>query len=353
MSNLSDDRSLATLLGRPLRSPATTEAERQIRGGRVLVTGAGGSVGIALTRALAALEPERIIAIDSHEASLFRLGRDVGVSTPLELRLADVRNEAKVARIFHEARPHIVFHLAAYKHVPLGEQEPDEPVSVNVLGTQSVLSAAANADVGWPVYPSSDKAVNPPSIYGATKRLAEAVILAHAAPPSVHVVRYVNILGSSGSVVETFAAQARDSVPLTVTDPAMTRYWMAMSEAVGLLWHAIGLPSGSRTVLDTGEPVRVTEMASRVARLVTGADRPPEIAVTGARPGERLAEELVSPSERLVRCPNDPVLRVEQARWNTLALLVPPMLEEIRSLVEKGTSTALRARVMQMAGQLQ
>ncbi|MBM2810229.1 MAG: polysaccharide biosynthesis protein EpsC [Chloroflexi bacterium] len=350
------DEYLTALLGRPLCHIPTEAAEGKIRGGRVLVTGAGGSVGSALVRALAGLHPERIIAIDSHEASLFRLGRDTLPAAPIELRLADIRNQAKLTRIFVETRPNLVFHLAAYKHVPLGEQEPDEPVSVNVLGTEALLQAASEAGVQEVVYPSSDKAVNPPSIYGATKRLAEALLDFHAGKadtPSIHVVRYVNVIGSSGSVIESFFAQARAGQPLTITDQAMTRYWMAMSEAIAVLWHAIGLPSGSKTVLDTGVPVAVREMAARVSRLVSGADATPDLIFTGARPGERLAEELSSATETLVRVAGDPVLRIEQSGWDQLKPRVPSMIKEVRELLAMATNAALRARVMEMAHQLQ
>src|SRR5438552_3336215 len=172
---------LPALLGRPLRRIPTEDGRRQLARARILVTGAAGSVGTALVSRLLDLEPELIVAVDIHEASLFRLLRSLPTGSPVDLRVADVRNEIKVRRLFAEVQPGFVFHLAAYKHVPFGEREADEPVSVNVLGTDVVVRAAAAAGTAHFIYPSSDKAVNPPSIYGATKRLAETVLLSYAA----------------------------------------------------------------------------------------------------------------------------------------------------------------------------
>lgn len=348
--------SLAFLLGRPLRAIPVDQGVGEITGARILVTGAGGSVGSALVRRLVALGPERIIAVDSHEASLFRLGRDLPAGAPIQLRLADVRNADKIRRIFSESHPAIAFHLAAYKHVPLGEQEPDELVSVNVLGTRTVANAAVEAGVRHVVYPSSDKAVNPPSLYGATKRLAETVLLALGAAQAstrLHVARYVNIPGTSGSALETFVHQARRGGPLTLTDPQMRRYWMGMDEAIALLWHALALPSGSRTLLDVGDPIPVRTMAERIYTLVRGDGSSPAFEVTGARPGERLEEELASPSETFVTCGEDPVWRVVHARSSEHPALLPAMVEEIGSLLQAGATQQLHTRVMEFARLLQ
>lgn len=347
---------LAHLLGRPPRNIPTKDGESQLAGARVLVTGAGGSVGSAVVARLSQLHADRIIAVDHHEASLFRLGRDVAPGGPVQLRLADVRNGPKIRRILDEARPSIVIHLAAYKHVPFGEYEPDEAVSVNVLGTREVATAAIAAGVRHVIYPSSDKAVNPPSLYGATKRLAETVLLALAAAqpgPAIHVVRYVNIVGTSGSVLETFLRQAPSGAPLTLTDPRMTRYWMGMDEAIALLWHALALPTGSRTLLDVGEPISVKTMAERVCALVHGPDASPRFVVTGSRPGERLAEELVSQSETLVACGEEPVWRVVYGRSAEIAPEVPGVVDEIRALLDAADNFRLRARVMELAHRFQ
>lgn len=343
---------LPKLLGRPLRSIPTGDGARQVQGARVLVTGAGGSVGSALVARLLDLQPERIVALDTHEASLFRLARDLAPAAPLDLRVADVRNVPKVRRVFQETRPAIVFHLAAYKHVPLGEREPDEPVSVNVLGTHAVATEAAEVGAEHFVYPSSDKAVNPPSVYGATKRITETLLLALARShtrPAIHIVRYVNIVGSSGSVLETFVDQSRTGSPLTLTEPRMTRYWMAMDEAIDLLVHALGMPSGSRTMLDTGEAIPVQTMAERVYNLTPGRSGPPRFVVAGPRPGERLAEELASPAERLARCGDGPVLQVLPSEPGRPAANVGGVVDEVSELLAVGEPERLRARVMDLA----
>jgi FlaA1/EpsC-like NDP-sugar epimerase len=345
---------LAILLGRPLRAIPTAAGRDVLAGARVLVTGAAGSVGSALIARLLPLAPELVVAADIHEASLFRLARDAPPGVPLDLRVVDVRNEVKLRRLFAEVRPRVVFHLAAYKHVPFGEREADEPISVNVLGTDAIARVAAEAGVAHVVYPSSDKAVNPPSVYGATKRLAETLLLARAASsqrPSVHVVRYVNILGSSGSVLETFAAQVQAGLPLTLTDPAMTRYWMAMDEAVDLLIHALGLPSASRILLDAGEATPVKTMAERLYRILRPDIRAPEFVVTGARPGERLAEELASASESLTPA-DDGVLQVATGRSHR-PTDVDPMIQELARLFADGEPEPLRTRLMDMAQSLQ
>jgi FlaA1/EpsC-like NDP-sugar epimerase len=345
---------LPVLLGRPLRSIPIEEGERQLARARILVTGAAGSVGAALVPRLLALKPEIVVAVDTHEASLFRLGREQPPEAALDLRVADVRNEPKMRRLFNELRPEIVFHLAAYKHVPLGEREADEPASVNVLGTDIVARAAIDHGVRHLIYPSSDKAVNPPSVYGATKRLAETVLLAHAAarsPTAIHLLRYVNILGSSGSALETFAQQALSGSPLTLTDPRMTRYWMAMDEAVDLLFNALSLPSGSRTLLDAGEPIPVKVIAERLYQLVRGDDTDPEFRITGVRPGERLAEELASPSERLV--PSwEGVLSVLSSRAPD-ERATRAFVDELEEILGEPDQPSLRSRLMELARELQ
>jgi FlaA1/EpsC-like NDP-sugar epimerase len=348
--------SLQTILGRPLREIPYPAAEELITRARVLVTGAGGSVGNALVPAPLSLRPAQVIALDHHEAELFALGRTLGTHAPVDLRLADVRNGAKLRRLFLECRPQVVFHLAAYKHVPLGEREVDEPVSVNVFGTEAVAQACLAAEVQQLVYPSSDKAVNPPSVYGSTKRLAETLLRSYALRSpglQTHIVRYVNILGSSGSVLETFAAQTRAGLPLTLTDRRMTRYWMVMAEAVALLWHAVGQPNGSLTLLDVGEPIPVEQMARRVYRLLNGQRAEPTFVETGARPGERLAEELCSTSESLIPCGEEPVLRVVHSRADEHPALIDAMLAELRALVDCGDVERLRARVTEFGRQLQ
>jgi FlaA1/EpsC-like NDP-sugar epimerase len=343
------------LIGRPIRQ-LPMEGVRHIAGATVLVTGAGGSVGRALVAQLATLNAERIVVLDNHEASLFHLQRDIGKATPIEPRLTDLRNVAKVERILRETSPSIVFHLAARKHVPLGEQEPDEPVAVNVLATHDLLDAAERAGVRQFVYPSSDKAVNPPSVYGATKRLAEVLLLAHArrgGSMAVHIVRFVNVLGTSGSVVETFLEQARRGGPLTLTDARMTRYWMTMDEAVALLLHALAMPTGSHTMLDVGEPVPVEAMARRIYALARRDGGEPTLEITGTRAGERLAEELVSAQEHPEAEEQSSVLSITRPEGRAELGDPEASVAELRALVDGDDLDLLRRRVMELARRLQ
>jgi FlaA1/EpsC-like NDP-sugar epimerase len=250
----------------------------------------------------------------------------------------------------------VVFHLAAYKHVPFGEADAGEPVGVNILGTTAVVDASEEHGVRHLVYPSSDKAVNPPSAYGATKRLAEALLSAHAAggrPPAPHIVRYVNIIGSSGSVLETFLHQLRSGRPLTLTDLRMTRYWMAMEEAVALLLHALGLPPGSRTLLDSGPSIPVATMGERLYRLVQSERGTPEFDVVGARPGESLAEELTSVSEEVIPRVGEPISDILDTRAEEHTAKVAAMVDELRVLIDGARPEMLRKRLMRMAQALQ
>src|SRR3954471_10415798 len=279
----------SALLGRPEAAVDCAGAAAAIGGRRVLVTGAGGSVGVPLVERLLALDPAELILLDSHEDSLFRLQRKLVTHTqertvagvpsspatpaaPLvpQLVLADVRNRDKLTKLFRRWEPEIVFHLAAYKHVHFGEAQPDEPISVNVLATHALVETAVAHRVQAFVYTSSDKAVNPPSIYGATKRLAELVVRwgARQASGRFVVVRFVNVLGTRGSVIETFLEQLAAGQPLTITDPAMTRYWMSQREAVDLVLAAAASgPSGASLLLDSGAPISVLEMVERLRTL--------------------------------------------------------------------------------------
>jgi len=240
--------------------------------------------------------------------------------------------------------------------VPFGEAEPDEPVGVNVLGTDVVARAAIAAGVSHVVYPSSDKAVNPPSVYGATKRLAESLLLDFARSQTAtqfHVCRYVNVVGTRGSVLETFERQARTTQALTITDRKMTRYWMAMEEAIDLLWHGLALESGSRTLLDTGDPIPVEVIAERLYHLVRGAEATPKWRALGARPGERLFEELVSASERMTPYGGGPVMSISTLDPGSVSLCPAGMIEQLQRLVAAGDPEPLRAQVVELARALQ
>lgn len=270
-----------------------------VRGKRVLITGAAGSIGAALTRVIASSGPAHLALLDSHEASLFHLRQrmdDVADCLDVRYVLADLRDRSKVSQVFRRGRIDVTFHLAAYKHVPLAEDNVDQVAAVNLLGTLNVVEAAIEHGGSTVVYPSSDKAVTALSAYAATKRIAEQVLQSLASQhdrPRLRVVRLVNVAGTQGSVAETFARQARSNLPLSITDPRMDRYWMTMSEATHLLLAVATRPTFEGFyMLDVGEPVGIAETARRVYRMVHPEGGQPTIRVTGIRPGERLHEEL-------------------------------------------------------------
>ncbi len=298
------------------RPPIAVDAAavaRRVRGHTVLVTGAGGSLGGPLSRALAAAGPARLVLYDHHESSLFRLREARSAEAP-EVRqravLGDVRDRRRLLRLFAEERPDLVFHLAAYKHVPWGEEDPEAFAAANVLGAQYVIEAARDSGVRQLVYPSTDKAIDPPSLYGATKRLVEGMLRVSAADggPATVLVRFVNVLGSQGSAPETFARLIREGHPLPITDTRMRRYWITPDHARLLLLHsacldprtAVGAPSLT-VAPDAGDEIAIVDIARRLWDVLAPGGSEPPLAVTAPRPGERLAEPLVAPYERLER----------------------------------------------------
>jgi FlaA1/EpsC-like NDP-sugar epimerase len=357
---------VAALLGRPEATVDSRAAAARLRGRRILVSGAAGSVGVPLVERLLCLEPSALVLLDSHEDSLFRLyrrlherspraERDLAERVPPTWLLGDVRNRAKLEAVFRTYRPEVVFHLAAYKHVHFGEAQPDEPIAVNVLGTLGLVETALAHGVEAFVYTSSDKAVNPQGIYGATKRLAELVVHWAGAQAGGRfvVVRFVNVLGTRGSVIETFLEQLIAGRPLTITDPDMTRYWMSAGEAVDLLLAAIERARpGLTLLLDPGEAVPVVEMARRLRALVSGATDSEELVYIGSRAGERLAEELASPRERLVAARGDGVLVAERVAADLPLGLVPQLVAELGAGLDRDDPT-LGPRLMALARELQ
>ena len=301
------------LLGRP-QTPLDRDAmQRLVSGRRVLVTGAGGSIGSELVRQIAGLAPARLTLLDNSEYNLFRIDREVAKLAPALPRdavLADVRDAKRIESAFRDVRPDLVFHAAALKHVPMVEANIFEGLATNVAGTVNVADAARAAGVHVVVQISTDKAVNPTNIMGASKRMAEmycqALDLTGAADTRFVTVRFGNVLGSTGSVVELFRQQLQEGGPLTVTDPAMTRYFMTVREAVELVLMASAIgaekPSGGGIyVLDMGEPVRIMDLARQMIRLA-GFEPGRDIAIeiVGARPGEKLFEEVLHGSEDMV-----------------------------------------------------
>ncbi len=303
------------LLNRP-QVPLDREGmARLIQGRRVIVTGAGGTIGAELARQLATLGPERLILLDNGEYALWQIDLELTETVPEVPRqalLADIRDEARIRALFEHWRPELVFHAAALKHVPMVEANPLEGLLTNVAGTRHVADAARAAGARAMVLISTDKAVNPTSVMGASKRLAEMYcqaldIAARAGGAGMRcvTVRFGNVLGSTGSVVPLFQRQLARGGPLTVTHPDMRRYFMTVREAVGLVLQAsvVGTkaPPDSEAsaheagifVLDMGEPVKIVELARQMVRLAgLRPDQDVEIRFTGLRPGEKLYEEL-------------------------------------------------------------
>ena len=293
----------------------------RVAGKTILVTGAGGSLGAPLSLALAHAEPARLVLYDHHEASLFSLRLALASASPkLAVRavLGDVRAARRVRRLLTDERPDLLFHLAAYKHVPWGEEDAAAFVDANVLGARALIAAAHAAGVGQIVYPSTDKAIDPPSLYGATKRLVEMMLAAAAGReggPRCTVVRFVNVLGSRGSAPETFARQLAEGRALTVTDREMRRFWITPDHARLLLLHAACLTERAATVTpDAGDEISVLEIARRMTLALRPAEGEPEIAITGARPGERLSEPIIAAHERLEGLPLPGILAVRGER---------------------------------------
>jgi FlaA1/EpsC-like NDP-sugar epimerase len=279
-----------------------TEIARYVTGRRVLVTGAGGSIGSELCRQLHAFSPGRLILLDRDESALHAVELSIHGSGLLEspdVVLVDIRDRTALDRVFDEHEPQVVFHAAALKHLPLLERYPQDALATNVYGTSNVLEAAAAHGVQHFVNISSDKAANPTSVLGRSKRLAERLTASHAGVHGERArfmsVRFGNVLGSRGSVLHTFAAQIESGGPLTVTDPEVTRFFMTMREACQLVIQAGAVGGGGELlVLDMGEQVKIVDVASRMAAM---SGKSVDIVFTGLRTGEKLHEELLSDEE--------------------------------------------------------
>jgi FlaA1/EpsC-like NDP-sugar epimerase len=294
------DLDIDDLLGRRQLETDIDSIAGYLNGRRVLVTGAGGSIGSELCRQIARYGPAELIMLDRDESALHAVQLSVTGRALLDdddTVLADIRDIEHVTRIFQERRPHVVFHAAALKHLPVLERFPGEAVKTNVWGTLAVLDAAAAAGVDRFVNISTDKAADPVSVLGYSKRIAER-LTAHTAATSDGTflsVRFGNVLGSRGSVLTAFAAQIAAGGPVTVTDPEVTRYFMTVQEAVQLVIQAGAIGrDGEVLVLDMGEPVRIDDVARR---LVEESGRRVQIVYTGMRPGEKLHEDLFGDDE--------------------------------------------------------
>jgi FlaA1/EpsC-like NDP-sugar epimerase len=308
------------LLTRPVVHLDVEACAPALTGRRVLITGAAGSIGSELARQLLAVGPTAILAIDMNETGLYELEHDLAAaraSVPVQTCIADVADARRIREVFLRERPEVVFHAAAYKHVPLVEANPEQGFVTNVLGTLNVCEAAVAAQAQRVVVISTDKAVNPTSFMGLTKRVAELIAMVYSETSSpgtlLSAVRFGNVLGSRGSVVPTLLRQIDAGEPITITDPEARRFFMTLSEAASLvLLSAAFGTAGGLFVLDMGDEVRIEQLAERLLRLKgLRRGRDVQFEYIGLRPGEKLREELHADDERLVPTARGAVWHVE------------------------------------------
>jgi FlaA1/EpsC-like NDP-sugar epimerase len=345
------------------REPVRMEIERAgayLANQVVMVTGAGGSIGSELCRQIARVGPRWLVLVDHAEDNLFEIVRELEedrhVRTAIPV-LADCREQERMREVLIEHRPAVVFHAAAYKHVTMMELNPVEAIRNNALATQVMARTAGETGVGTFVLVSTDKAVKPATVMGASKALAEWAVEASGArypATSYATVRFGNVLGSSGSVVPIFRRQIAAGGPVTVTDPKMKRYFMTVPEAVQLVIRAgsLGVSNGELFVLEMGEPVRIVDLAETMIRL-SGLEPGRDIAIeiVGARPGEKFHEELFNPYERPQPTPVQKILRAHcdpvdpewvERTFTELNLLV---LEDDAAALAKHVARLARARL--------
>ena len=293
------------LLGRDPVELDQTLIEKQLRGKRILVTGAGGSIGSEICRQVSSFRPKELIILGHGENSIYQLNMELLGKYAEHFRItpviADVQDRKRIFEVMEKYRPDVVYHAAAHKHVPLMEINPREAVKNNILGTRNVAEAANHAKVKTFVMISTDKAVNPPNIMGATKRLCEMIVqdMATKSDSTKYVaVRFGNVLGSRGSVIPLFKKQIAKGGPITVTHPDIVRYFMTIPEAAQLVIQAGSLARGGEIfVLDMGKPVRIVDLAKNLIRLSGYSEDAIEIKFTGLRPGEKMYEELLNEGE--------------------------------------------------------
>jgi FlaA1/EpsC-like NDP-sugar epimerase len=347
------------LLRRPLVTEHAAGVEELIRDRTVIITGGGGSIGSELARQVFAIGPRRLVLVDRAESPLYLLQRELETrrsrgrgSGEIRVQLANVASRPAMERLIASEVPSVIFHAAAYKHVPMMEDHPSDAIHVNMGGTLALLDAAEAAGVERFVFVSTDKAVRPSSVMGASKRIAEMLVAdtARRTGRAYVSVRFGNVLGSTGSVVPIFQEQLENGEPLTITDPDMTRFFMTIPEAAWLILDAAALgQEGDLFVLDMGEPVRIVDLARDLVRL---AGRDPDshpIEVVGLRPGEKLHEQLFYDKEHVEATASAKVLR---------ALAPPPPVdvrEHVARILKSATGEnegAVRAAILDYAREI-
>lgn len=338
------DIAIEDLLRRPPSEINLAEIAAYVTNKTVLVTGAGGSIGSEICRQILPFQPEKLLLLGHGENSIFKthqelLGSAKLGNTVLIPIITDIQDREKIGHLFQAHRPEIVFHAAAHKHVPLMELNPEEAVKNNVLGTRNLVDASHNAGVERFVMISTDKAVNPTSVMGASKRVAEMILKCYArrSPTRFVAVRFGNVLGSRGSVIPMFKEQIERGGPITITHPKMIRYFMTIPEASKLVIQAGAYGKGGEVfILDMGEPVRIVDLAEdliRLAGLEVGRDI--EIKFTGIRPGEKLYEELLTASEGITATRNSKIFIAKPEEVDEQALMALVEKLEVAARVGK------------------
>lgn len=337
------------LLGREVIKLDFTNGGNYITGKVILVTGGGGSIGSELCRQIVKLNPKLLIILDIYENNIYdieqELSRTYGLKIDVISVVASIRDKNRMEKIFKMYKPDVVFHAAAHKHVPLMENNPSEAIKNNVFGTINVASLSIEYNVKRFIFISTDKAVNPTNIMGATKRIAELIIqnFDKKSDTEFAAVRFGNVLGSNGSVIPLFRKQIEEGGPVTVTHPDIIRYFMTISEAVSLVIEAGVIAKGGEIfVLDMGEPVKILDLAKNLIK-ISGykLDKDIKIVFTGIRPGEKLYEELLMAEEGLNSTRNKkifiskPINIDDEKLNNNLKLLGKVITEEDRSLIDE------------------
>ncbi len=359
------DISYKDLLGRHPVQLENDKISEFLKDKRVLITGAGGSIGSELCRQICKYEPSLVVLFDAGESNLYSIQMELKhVVTYLKYRavLGRIQDKGLVDEVFRKYKPDVVFHAAAYKHVPLVERNPWEAVYSNIVGTNTLVKAAIAHKVGRFVLISTDKAVRPTNIMGASKRVAEKIVQSHLSCPATKfmAVRFGNVIGSSGSVIPLFRHQIEKGGPVTVTHPEITRFFMTIEEASQLILQAFTMGEGGEIfILEMGTPVKIVDMARDLIRLSgKEPDTDIEIKFIGLRPGEKLYEELITEGEGIVKTEHEKILvlknkvptkvrTLQESEFNNLSYL-EEKIRELKALADTHDARGIKAKLKEV-----